>query len=127
MDELLIKFELPLGVLDEGVRDGVKGFLEVNEHGKAGDVILDGIVHDVVYSTRAFPNVSAWKVCFLVVANDLLEYGLHSVGEDATDDLVVAVQEGDWSQIADDPLILVLLGDQNDDTFSLLVREGACF
>ena len=41
------------------------------------------------------------------------------------DDLVVAVQEGDWSEVSDDPLVLVLFGNQNDATFSLLTWEGA--
>ena len=57
--------------------------------------------------------------------NDLLQHWLHPVGEHAADDLVVAVQEGDWSEVSNDPLILVLLGDQNNDTFSLLTWEGA--
>ena len=126
MDELLVKVELPHGVLDEGVGHGVKGLLEVHEHGKAGDVVLDGIVHDVVHCPGALPDVSTWKICLLVIANDLLQHWLHSVGENTADDLVVAVQEGDWSEVSNDLLILVLLGDQNDDTFSLLTWKGAC-
>ena len=83
------------------------------------------MVHDVMHFSGALPNVSAWKICLLVVANDLLQHWLHSVGEDTADNLVVAVQEGDWSEVPDDPLILVLLGDQDNDTFSLLTGEGA--
>ena len=48
-----------------------------------------------------------------------------SVGEDAAYDLVVAVEEGDWSEVPYDPLVLVLLGNQDDDTFSLLTGKGA--
>ena len=62
----------------------------------------------------------------MVVANDLLQHWLHSVGENTADDLVVAVEEGDWPEVSNDPLVLVLLGDQDDDTFSLLTWEGAC-
>ena len=64
MDELLVKVELPHGVLDEGMGHGVECLLEIHEHGKAWDVVLDGIVHG------ALPDVSAWKVGLLVVAND---------------------------------------------------------
>ena len=60
-----------------------------------------------------------------MVANDFLQHWLHSVGENTADDLVVAVQEGDRPEISDDPLIFVLLGDQNDNAFSLLAGESA--
>ena len=60
-----------------------------------------------------------------MVANDLLQHWLHSVGENTADDLVVAVKEGDWSELANDPLVLVMLGDEDNDTLSLLAGMGA--
>ena len=77
-------------------------------------------VHDIVHCPGTLPNVSTWKICLLVIAKDFLQHWLHSVSENTADDLVVAVQEGDWSEVSDDPLVLVLLGDQYYDTFSLL-------
>merc|ERR1712101_56749 len=91
----------------------------------AGDLIVDGIVHDIIYSSCTLANVPSREVCFLVVANELLQDWLHSVGYDATDYLVVAVEEGDGPEVAYDPLILILLGDEHNHALSLLAGESA--